>query len=63
MPIPTEPIGSVPRPRVLQEAMRDFAEGSISAEKMDRLIHVGRNILISLLFAGHLALHGGVVQG
>jgi 5-methyltetrahydropteroyltriglutamate--homocysteine methyltransferase len=37
MPIPTEPIGSVPRPRVLQEAMRDFAEGSISAEKMDRL--------------------------
>lgn len=37
MPIPTEPIGSVPRPRVLQEAMRDFAEGSISSEKMDRL--------------------------
>jgi len=37
MPIPTEPIGSVPRSRVLQEAMRDFAEGSISAEKMDRL--------------------------
>lgn len=37
MPIPTEPIGSVPRPRVLQEAMRNFAQGSISSEEMDRL--------------------------
>jgi len=37
MPILTEPIGSIPRPRVLQEAMQDFAEGSISAEKMDGL--------------------------
>jgi 5-methyltetrahydropteroyltriglutamate--homocysteine methyltransferase len=38
MPIPTEAIGSLPRPRALQEAMRSFAEGSISAEEMDRLL-------------------------
>lgn len=37
MPVPTEPIGSVPRPRELREAMRRFAEGAISAEEMDRL--------------------------
>jgi len=38
MSIPTEPIGSIPRPRVLQKAMKNFAEGSISAEKVNRLI-------------------------
>ncbi len=37
MPVPTEPIGSVPRSRALQEAMQGFAEGSVSAEEMDRL--------------------------
>lgn len=35
MPIPTEPIGSLPRPRALQEAMQAYAKGAISAEKMD----------------------------
>ncbi|HIJ77919.1 MAG: 5-methyltetrahydropteroyltriglutamate--homocysteine methyltransferase [Desulfobulbaceae bacterium] len=35
MPIPTEPIGSVPRSPELQKAMQDFAEGSISAGEMD----------------------------
>jgi len=37
MPIPTEPCGSVPRSRELQKGMSNFAEGSISAEEMDRL--------------------------
>ena len=37
MPIPTEPIGSVPRPQALQKAMQAFAEGSLSADEMDRL--------------------------
>jgi len=37
MAIPTEPCGSVPRSRELQTGMSNFAEGSISAEEMDRL--------------------------
>lgn len=39
MPIPTEPIGSVPRSRELQEAMRKVAEGAISADEMERLFN------------------------
>lgn len=37
MSIPTEPIGSIPRPTVLQEAMAGFAEGKISQEELDKL--------------------------
>ena len=37
MTIPTEPIGSLPRPAELQKAQVDFAAGSISAEELDRL--------------------------
>jgi 5-methyltetrahydropteroyltriglutamate--homocysteine methyltransferase len=37
MPIPTEPIGSIPRPKALMEGMRDFAKGSLSREKLDEL--------------------------
>lgn len=36
MPIPTEPIGSVPRPARLREKMQAFAAGAIRAEEMDR---------------------------
>ncbi len=35
MPIPTEPIGSIPRPLELVEAVRSFAEGRISQAEMD----------------------------
>jgi 5-methyltetrahydropteroyltriglutamate--homocysteine methyltransferase len=35
MPIPTEPIGSIPRPLELIEAVRSFAEGLISQAQMD----------------------------
>jgi 5-methyltetrahydropteroyltriglutamate--homocysteine methyltransferase len=35
MPIPTEPIGSIPRPLELIEAVRGFAEGRISQAEMD----------------------------
>ncbi len=35
MPIPTEPIGSIPRPLELIEAVRSFAEGLISQAEMD----------------------------
>ncbi len=35
MPIPTEPIGSIPRPPQLIEAMRDFEAGRITQESLD----------------------------
>ena len=37
MPIPTEPIGSIPRPPELIEAVRRFADGSISQAEVDAL--------------------------
>ena len=37
MSIPTEPIGSIPRPSVLQKALSDFAHGKVSAEELDKL--------------------------
>lgn len=37
MTIPTEPIGSLPRPKALQDAMQAYAGGEISAEKMESL--------------------------
>lgn len=33
--IPTESVGSIPRPRELQEAMAAFSQGDLSAEKLD----------------------------
>ena len=33
MPIPTEPIGSIPRPAALIEGMRDLGAGRISQEQ------------------------------
>lgn len=33
--IPTESVGSIPRPRELQEAMADFSKGNLSIEKLD----------------------------
>jgi 5-methyltetrahydropteroyltriglutamate--homocysteine methyltransferase len=35
MPIPTEPIGSVPRPRSLLQAMQGFAEGQVDRGELD----------------------------
>jgi 5-methyltetrahydropteroyltriglutamate--homocysteine methyltransferase len=35
MPIPTEPIGSIPRPPSLLDAMQGFAAGRITAEDLD----------------------------
>jgi 5-methyltetrahydropteroyltriglutamate--homocysteine methyltransferase len=37
MPIPTEPIGSIPRPPALLGAMREFAAGRLSQAKLDAL--------------------------
>lgn len=37
MPIPTEPIGSIPRPPQLIEAMQAFAAGKLSAEELGRM--------------------------
>ena len=37
MPIPTEPIGSIPRPRALIEGVREWAAGRLSREKVDEL--------------------------
>lgn len=37
MPIPTEPIGSIPRPRELIEAVRAFQAGDLSAQQLDSL--------------------------
>jgi 5-methyltetrahydropteroyltriglutamate--homocysteine methyltransferase len=38
VPIPTEPIGSIPRSRDLQEALQAFAAGSIDRDAMDRAL-------------------------
>jgi len=35
--IPTEPVGSLPRPRKLQEAVAAFKEGSLSSDKLNSL--------------------------
>ena len=35
MPIPTEPVGSIPRPSELQQAMQQFAAGKIDAAALD----------------------------
>ena len=37
MPIPTEPIGSIPRPPQLIEAVQAFAAGQLSTEELERL--------------------------
>ncbi len=37
MPIPTEPIGSIPRPKALIEGTRDFEAGRISRKALDAL--------------------------
>ncbi|PYQ37159.1 MAG: 5-methyltetrahydropteroyltriglutamate--homocysteine methyltransferase [Acidobacteria bacterium] len=37
MPLPTEPIGSIPRPPELIEGMKAFASGSISSDRMESL--------------------------
>jgi 5-methyltetrahydropteroyltriglutamate--homocysteine methyltransferase len=37
MPIPTEPIGSIPRPRYLLEGMADFAAGKLDQAGLDAL--------------------------
>jgi 5-methyltetrahydropteroyltriglutamate--homocysteine methyltransferase len=37
VPIPTEPIGSIPRPRELLEGMGAFAGGSVSGEELEAL--------------------------
>ncbi len=34
MPIPTEPIGSIPRPPALIEAVREFRAGHVGQEKL-----------------------------
>ncbi|MDA8110652.1 MAG: cobalamin-independent methionine synthase II family protein [Betaproteobacteria bacterium] len=38
MNIPTEPIGSVPRPRALIDGMRSFSAGGISRSELDALV-------------------------
>ena len=37
MPIPTEPIGSIPRPQALIDAMGEFINGNLSQERMNAL--------------------------
>jgi 5-methyltetrahydropteroyltriglutamate--homocysteine methyltransferase len=37
MPIPTEPVGSIPRPPELIDGMREFASGKLSSERMESL--------------------------
>jgi 5-methyltetrahydropteroyltriglutamate--homocysteine methyltransferase len=39
MPIPTEPIGSIPRPPELIEVMQQFSEGRIPRERVDATAH------------------------
>jgi 5-methyltetrahydropteroyltriglutamate--homocysteine methyltransferase len=37
MPLPTEPIGSIPRPQALIDAMRAFGEGRLEQHALDRI--------------------------
>src|ERR1051325_7005413 len=39
MKIPTEPIGSIPRPRYLVDAMQAFAQQQISETELSKLFH------------------------
>ena len=53
MPIPTEPIGSIPRPRELLEAMQAFTSGSISLDDLEaRYDDAVRDTIASLEAAG-----------
>lgn len=36
--LPTEPIGSIPRPQALQDAMRSAAAGEIASEELDAIV-------------------------
>ena len=36
MPIPTEPVGSLPRPMKLQKAFADYDAGKIKHEELER---------------------------
>src|SRR5499427_10462963 len=36
MPIPTEPVGSLPRPATLQAALADYDAGKITREQLER---------------------------
>ncbi|THA47113.1 5-methyltetrahydropteroyltriglutamate--homocysteine methyltransferase [Streptomyces sp. A1136] len=38
MNIPTEPIGSIPRPRYVLDGLQDFAAGRIDQDELDRLL-------------------------
>jgi 5-methyltetrahydropteroyltriglutamate--homocysteine methyltransferase len=38
MPIPTEPIGSIPRPRYLLEGMAGLAAGTVDRTELDALV-------------------------
>jgi 5-methyltetrahydropteroyltriglutamate--homocysteine methyltransferase len=37
MPIPTEPVGSIPRPRELIDGLHAFEDGKISHKELDSL--------------------------
>ena len=48
MSLPTEPIGSIPRTQKLREGMRNFMNGSISADQMEKLYDEAVRETISL---------------
>ena len=53
MPLPTEPIGSIPRPRELLDGMAAFAAGSIPREALDGLYDAAvRDTIATLEAAG-----------
>lgn len=51
MAIPTEPIGSIPRPPVLQKAMKEYAKGNLSEGELNRLTDEAVQQTISLFEA------------
>jgi 5-methyltetrahydropteroyltriglutamate--homocysteine methyltransferase len=51
MPIPTEPIGSIPRPQALIEGMQAFQAGRISPKELDALHHAATLNTIKLFEA------------
>lgn len=58
--IPTEPIGSIPRPAYLQQAMQAFAKDEISSVDLDRLFtQATRETIISLEATGSPVISDG----
>ena len=59
MSIPTEPIGSIPRPRPLQQALGEHAQGRLSDEELAELQRQVKALGVRFITEPGEALGGG----